>query len=94
MNVDFAYALGALMAVFIPLAFAWAIVRWTSRRHRDGGASTRWRERCKFPGRNGGCFSNAPRVEAPPSRWRLDVQRTIAQAKANGMKTAIRAPNA
>jgi len=64
MNVDFAYALGALMAVFIPLAFAWAIVRWTSRRHRDGGASTRGALEKHPPLRPGNLHRSRHRVES------------------------------
>lgn len=32
MITDIVYVLCALVAVFIPMGFAWAIVRWTTRR--------------------------------------------------------------
>ncbi|WP_286370196.1 hypothetical protein [Variovorax saccharolyticus] len=34
-------ALGALIAVFLPMGFAWAIVHWVSVRHRRGKAAGR-----------------------------------------------------
>jgi len=41
MIADILYVLCALVAVFIPMGFAWAIVRWTTRHRLD--SDNHWR---------------------------------------------------
>jgi hypothetical protein len=41
MIADIVYALCALVAVFIPMGFAWAVVRWTTKRKLDSDSSGR-----------------------------------------------------